>query len=339
MEFEEKEKTYDDFRGAGVYADLLLDRTFKKAFDPDSPNKICLIELLNAVLEGEIDRPITEVQSRDKEFCEGSNDNRATIFDLYCIDSVGRRFIVEVQLARQENIVNRAIYYAAQAVVAQGEKGRGYLYGLDPVITVVLMDFKAFGDDRYIRRAKLRERDCSDLIGTLTFAFVELPKFKKTLEELRTPLDWGLYALKNIKSLRKMPESYTGTPFELLFSVAELAKLTKEEQKMIDEAQKAKWDAAAIRDYAIKSGRKEGLEQGIKEGIEKGIAKGIERGIEKGIEKGMKKGVAKGVKMGILEGESRKAREMAKSLLEQGVPIEVIAKASKLSADEIQKLE
>ncbi len=327
MEFEEKEKSFEDYRGAGVYADLLLDRTFKKAFDPESPNKVCLIELLNAVLEGELESPITEVQSRDKEFCEGSNDNRATIFDLYCIDSIGRRFIVEVQLARQENIVNRAIYYASQAVVAQGERGRNYRYEIDPVITIVLMDFETFDDEQYVHRAKLRERDCSDLSETLTFAFVELPKFKKTLGELKTPLDRGLYALKNIKTLRKMPESYTGTPFELLFSVAELAKLTKEEQKMIDEAQKAKWDAEAIRDYAIKSGRKEGLEQGIKEGIEKGIKEGV------------KVGVKKGVKRGILEGEKRKAREMAKSLLEQGVSIEIIAKASKLSADEIQKME
>lgn len=327
MEFEEKEKTFENYRGAGVYADLLLDRTFKKAFDPDSPNKVCLIELLNAVLEGEIDSPITEVHSRDKELSNGSNDNRATIFDLYCIDSVGRRFIVEVQLARQENIVNRAIYYAAQAVVAQGEKGRGYLYGLDPVITVVLMDFETFGDGRYVHRAKLRERDCSDLSGTLTFAFVELPKFKKTLEELETSLDRGLYALRNIKNLRRMPAFYAGTAFERLFSVAELAKLTKEEQKMIDEAQKAKWDAEAIRDYAIKSGRKEGLEQGFKEGVKKGVKEGV------------KKGVKEGVKKGILEGEKRKAREMAKSLREQGVSVEIIAKAAKLSADEIQQLE
>lgn len=169
MEFEEKEKTFDDFRGAGIYADLLLDRTFKKAFDPDSPNRVCLIEFLNAILEGEIDSPITDVQSRDKEFSEGSNDNRATIFDLYCIDSIGRRFIVEVQLAKQENIVNRAIYYAAQVVVSQGERGRNYRYEIDPVITVVLMDFEAFEDDRYIRRAKFRERDASDLNGTLVF--------------------------------------------------------------------------------------------------------------------------------------------------------------------------
>lgn len=87
---------------------------------------------------------------------------------------------------------------------------------------------------------------------------------------------------------------------------------------MIDEAQKAKWDVAAIRDYAIKSGRKEGFKEGLAKGMEKGIQNGI--------------------KKGILEGKRRNACEMAKSLLEQGVSVEIIAKASRLSADEIQKL-
>ena len=46
-----------------------------------------------------------------------------------------------------------------------------------------------------------------------------------------------------------MPSTYTGSSFELLFRTAELAKFSKEEQKMIDAAQKAKWDAYAIQSY------------------------------------------------------------------------------------------
>ena len=62
-------KTFEEYKGAGVFADLLLDRTFKKAFNPDTQNKVCLIALLNAVLEGEIASPIVDVQSRNKETC------------------------------------------------------------------------------------------------------------------------------------------------------------------------------------------------------------------------------------------------------------------------------
>ncbi len=241
---------YEDYKGSGVYADLLLDLTFKKAFNPDTQNKVCLIELLNALLEGEIEEPIEDVQSRDKEHNDGSNENRTTIFDLHCVDSKNRKFIIEVQIAKQENIVNRAIYYAAQTVVSQGDRGRGYKYGLDPVITVVFMEFSVFDEqDKYLRKAMLREKDGTRISRTLNFVFVELPKFRKKLEELETNLDKCLYALCHIKELRKMPSKYTGSSFELLFRTAELAKFSKEEQKMIDAAQKAKWDAYAIQSY------------------------------------------------------------------------------------------
>ena len=244
---------YEDYKGSGVYADLLLDLTFKKAFNPDTQNKVCLIELLNALLEGEIDEPIEDVQSRDKEYSDGSNESRTTIFDLHCVDSKNRKFIIEVQIAKQENIVNRAIYYASQTVVSQGDRGRGYKYGLDPVITVVFMEFSVFDEqDKYLRKAMLREKDGTRISRTLNFVFVELPKFRKKLEELETNLDKCLYALCHIKELRKMPSTYTGSSFELLFRTAELAKFSKEEQKMIDAAQKAKWDAYAIQSYREK---------------------------------------------------------------------------------------
>jgi predicted transposase/invertase (TIGR01784 family) len=190
------------------------------------------------------------VQSRNKEYNDGSNENRTTIFDLHCVDTKRRKFIIEVQIAKQENIVNRAIYYASQTVVSQGDRGRGYKYGLDPVITVVFMEFSVFDEqDKYLRKAMLREKDGTRISRTLNFVFVELPKFRKKLEELETNLDKCLYALCHIKELRKMPSTYTGSSFELLFRTAELAKFSKEEQKMIDAAQKAKWDAYAIQSY------------------------------------------------------------------------------------------
>ena len=223
------------------------------------------------MLEGEIASPIVDVQSRNKEYSDGSNENRTTVFDLHCIDSERRRFIIEVQILFQENIVNRAIYYASQTVIAQGERGKKYNYDLKPVVTVVFMEFKVFADDRYIRRAKLREMNGAGISDTLNFAFIELPKFNKPLDELETTLDKALYALKNMKNMTQMPKQYVNTVFELLFSTAKLAKLSKEEQKMIDEAQKAKWDNYAIHKAAIDSGLRQGLQQGLRQGLQQGL--------------------------------------------------------------------
>ena len=323
-------KTYEEYKGAGVYADLLLDKTFKKAFNPDTQNKVCLIALLNAILEGEIASPIVDVQSRDKEFNDGSNENRTSVFDLYCIDSAGRRFIIEVQILSQKNVVNRAIYYASQTIIAQGERGKSYDYTLSPVITVVIMEFNIFDDDRYIRRAKLREVNGSSISDTLCFAFVELLKFKKPLDELETVLDKGLYALKNMKNLTQMPKQYAKSAFELLFPVAEMAKLTKEEQKMIDEAQKAKWDAYAIRQYAIETGMQEGLEEGLKQGLEEGLKQGLEKGMKQGLEQGMQQGLEKGM--------VQASREIAKKMKARNRPISEIVEDTGLSEEDINLL-
>ena len=302
---------YEKFRGAGVYADLLLDVTFKKAFNPDSPNKACLIELLNAVLDGEIESPVTDVHSRDKEIRSGSNENRTSVFDLYCVDQSRRRFVVEVQIARQSNILKRAAFYTSQAIAAQGTRGRGFDYDFDPVLTVVLMDFRAFDDDSYIRHIKPHDSCGTKLPLLFHYTFVELPKFKKTLGELTSPLDRGLFALKNIRRLREMPEPYAGTPFELLFSESKLSRLTKEEQKMIDMEQMRKWDEYAIRSYAIKSGREEGLAEGLAQGREEGLA----------------------------EGRKEASCEIAKAFLAKGIPLDVVASATGLSIEELQKLE
>lgn len=350
MNLENREETFEEYQGAGVYADLLLDRTFKKAFNPDTQNKICLIALLNALLEGEIDRPIQDVQSRDKEFSDGSNENRASIFDLYCIDSEKRKLIIEVQIAKQENIVNRAIYYAAQTIIAQGERSKTYAYGLDSVITIVFMEFELFKNPKYIHRAKLREENGDSISETVNFVFVELPKFKKKMDDLKTLLDKGLFALKNIKNLQKMPTFYAGTAFELLFSTSELARLSKEEQRMIDLEQMRKWDAYAIRKYAIETGHKEGFDAGHREGWQDGIREGREKGIEEGRKEGMKEGVLEGRKEGRKEGilEGRKEgiqkgislgkKELAKGLRDDGVSIEIISKRCGLSPEEVEKL-
>ena len=64
----------------------------------------------------------------------------------------------------------------------------------------------------------------------------------------------------------------------------------------------------------------------------------LEEATKEAIEKGLKEGIEKGIKEGIKEGEKQKAIEMAKNLIEERINIDIIAKASGLSKDEILKL-
>ena len=73
-----------------------------------------------------------------------------------------------------------------------------------------------------------------------------------------------------------------------------------------------------------------------------GLEKGLEEGERIGIEKGEKIGIEKGEKIGIEKGkaeERAKAHaekmETAKKMLQDGMPLELVAKYSGLSIDEL----
>ena len=85
-------------------------------------------------------------------------------------------------------------------------------------------------------------------------------------------------------------------------------------------------------------GYSEGHEQGFADGIEKGFAEGKEKGFADGQEKGFSEGKEKGFADGIEKGSLEQARKIAKSLYEQGVPIEIISHSSGLSKEEILQL-
>ncbi len=55
-------------------------------------------------------------------------------------------------------------------------------------------------------------------------------------------------------------------------------------------------------------------------------------------EEGMEKGIEKGIEKGRKEGEKKKSLEIAKSLKEAGVDIEIIIKSTSLPKVEIEKL-
>ena len=70
------------------------------------------------------------------------------------------------------------------------------------------------------------------------------------------------------------------------------------------------------------------------EGMKRGMEKGMERGMEKGMEKGLEQGIEKGRKEGVQQGKI----QMIKSMYDLGIPLETIAKASKLSVHDVERI-
>ncbi|WP_342351976.1 hypothetical protein [Neobacillus soli] len=84
----------------------------------------------------------------------------------------------------------------------------------------------------------------------------------------------------------------------------------------------------------IQEGRKEGIQKGIQEGRKEGIQKGIQEGLKEGIQKGIQEGLKKGQQKGELEAQ----RKIALNLLKEGLPLELIARATNLDYAEIEKV-
>ena len=148
----------------------------------------------------------------------------------------------------------------------------------------------------------------------LEFIYIEIAKFDKSVDELKTMYDKWLFVLKNLSRLENRPATLRDKIFDRLFKLAEIARLNPAERYEYEDSLKSFRDLRNCIDYAE--------EKGIRKGMAKGLAKGREEGEAIGLEKGKK-----------LE-----KIETARNLKRLGVPIETIATATGLSTDEITTL-
>lgn len=126
-----------------------------------------------------------------------------------------------------------------------------------------------------------------------------------------------------METLEKMPFEAQHKIFKRLAEIADSKSLTKEEQEKYDNSMMVMWDNYAVYKHAEEKGIEKGIEKGRKEGKEEGRIEGKKEGKEEGIVKGVKK----------------RNKEIALNLLAYNTPIDVIAKSTGLSIDEIKKLE
>jgi len=83
-----------------------------------------------------------------------------------------------------------------------------------------------------------------------------------------------------------------------------------------------------------------GLEKGLKQGIQQGIQQGVQQGIQQGIQQGVRQGVQQGVRQGVQQGREERSIEVAKRLLSQNRPVDLvfIASISGLSITRVKQL-
>ena len=88
----------------------------------------------------------------------------------------------------------------------------------------------------------------------LTFKYVEIAKFKKSIEELKTNYDKWIYVLQNLSRLDRQPTYLQTVVFTRLFKQAEIAGFTRTELREYEDSLKAYRDMKNSLDNAEEKG-------------------------------------------------------------------------------------
>jgi predicted transposase/invertase (TIGR01784 family) len=246
------------------YISLLTDFGFKRVFGSE-PNKRLLIDFLNTLLPDY--HQIRDVTFKNLENLGATILDRKAIFDVYCEAENGDRFIVELQKVKQNFFKDRSVYYASFPIQEQAEKGE-WSYELAPVYLVGILDF-IFDDHKndptFLHIVELKDQECRVFYDKLKFIYIELPKFQKTLEQLDTHFDKWLFLFRHLPQLDEPPAPLQEQVFEELFSVAEIANFSVEENRSYQASLKIYRDWYAIEMTARQEAMQQGREQGREE--------------------------------------------------------------------------
>ena len=253
------------------YADLLNDEVFKLVFGRESTKDV-MIEFLNQVI---LDRRILDLEFIDKEMHPVERDAKGTVYDMFCKTDDGSRIIVEVQRRKQPFYPERALYYSTFQIQRQVEAGAEY-YDFLPVYVVSILDFVMDDDPQsnVVRTAYRLYEDNSHKLLTdrVTFIFIELPKFKKTVEELDGNILEGMYfCFKNMPELESRPEVLDHHVFTKIFDVTELYNMDQETRDKVLDNMTTERDLKNQMIYAREEGREEGIALAIKNMAENGL--------------------------------------------------------------------
>lgn len=242
------------------YINPYTDFGFKKIFGEEA-SKPQLMDFLNALLP-EKDR-IVNLSFKNNEQLGASELDRKVIYDIYCENDKGEKFIVELQKAKQNYFKERTIYYSTFPIREQAERGE-WNYNLTAVYCIGILDF-TFDDyeteperSEYLHTIKLKNQHGKVFYDKLTYVYLEMPNFTKSESALETRLDKWLYFIKHLEDFQNIPAIFADEVFEQAFKKAELSKLEQADRDKYESSLKVYRDLKGVIDTAFDEGKIEG---------------------------------------------------------------------------------
>ncbi len=300
------------------------DMAFKKLFGSNDHKELTM-KFLNAMLQLPAGKLIEKINFQDTTLFSTQAEGREVAFDVYCTDEQDNHFIIEMQSLNEYDFFERAQYYIARALAAQLKKTESYKKLL-PVIFVGIVNYNLDNIHKNKRTAEFRSssiikleeslEQSNDIISQYSFIdrttgiilpvplmelhFIQLPKFKKTIDQCENIIDEWLFFMKNAERCDEIPQQM------------------KKSELFIE----------AFNIIAQKNWTKDELEKYVKEQDAVGKEERIQEGaFDEGEQKGKQ------------EGKNEKAEEIAIKLLQEGMDISFIVKMTGLSVEQIKQLD
>jgi len=247
------------------YINPFTDYGFKKLFGEEL-NKDLLLDFLSELLKEEQGQ-IKQLTYLKTEHLGSSETDRRAIFDLYCENEKGEKFIVELQKTKQNFFKDRTVYYSTFPSREQAKRP-DWDYELKAVYTIAILDFVFDSDkgepEKFRYDVKLTDIETKKVFyDKLTFIYLEMPKFNKTVDELETRFDKWLYVIRNMNKLDRVPDKLREQIFDKLFETAEIAKFTREQVLSYEDSLKYYRDLKNSLDTARGEGKMEGKMEGM----------------------------------------------------------------------------
>jgi len=303
MQKEKVETVKEEAKMSGKYLNPKADLTFKLVF---GEHEDLMMSLLNALLPIAESTPIVGVKYLPTELVPENAGKKDSIVDVRCTDSVGRQFIVEMQMHWNEDFKKRVLLNASKAVVKQVNEGQNYRL-MDPVFSLNLINdtrFQPDTDEFYHDYAIINVEHPERTIDGLRFVFVELPKFQpRSIAEKKMAMLW-------------------------LRFLTEISEVTEEAPRELLENEQTRKALSIVEKSAMSEGQLYAYEQFMMSIIDERVI--IEGYYKEGYEKGLAEARAEGCAEGILE--------TARNLKQMSMPVMDIIKATGLSLDEVEKL-
>ncbi|BFD47590.1 MAG: Rpn family recombination-promoting nuclease/putative transposase [Wolbachia endosymbiont of Sergentomyia squamirostris] len=285
------------------FLDPKNDLSFKKIFGSEK-NKNILIHFLNDILDFSTSDQIMEIEFLSTIMDPEIASDKQSIVDVLCKDSIGNRFVIEMQLARDKGFEKRAQLYAAKAYSRQLDKSGNYI-DLQKVFFIAISNCNLLPEEvDYISTHNIRDiKTNGHYLKDLQFVFIELPKFTKNrVEQLENTTErWCFFF--------KYAEETTDEDLKKIAAEAPIIKLA------YDELDRFRWNEKDLIAYEerILSVQKENAI----------LAQKLDDAKHEGIQIGHQKGKI----------------EFAKNSLKAGISIDVISEITDLSQDEIKQLQ